>query len=285
MALKRNERYPGRFENPSDSHPQGAFKNRTSPSAEDGSYFESDWANDWSGFFEALLTNAGVSANGTADTAVDSQYFNALLSATPGRLKRIVTFSSSGTYTPPVGVTRIKVTITGGGGGGCGCQASSTGQTFSGSGGGAGGTVIALLYPLESSYVVTIGTGGTGGVGANGGANSGNTSFGALQAGGGFGGYKVGPTNTSGGAGGVAAGGDVNILGGVGSDGQTGTYLLTGNGGASYHGGGGRAGASGGTGGRAPGTGGGGAYDVATTGNSYSGGTGANGIVIIEEYS
>lgn len=285
MALKRNERYPGRFENPSDSHPQGAFKNRTSPSAQDGSYFESDWANDWSGFFEALLTNAGVRANGNVDSATSSQYYDSLLKATPGRLSRIVTFSSSGTYTPPAGVTRIKVTITGAGGGGAGCQASSTAQTFSGSGGGAGGTAIALLNPLASSYVVTVGTGGKGGVGAASGANGGNTSFGALLANGGLGAYKVGATNTSGGEGGAATGGDVNIRGGDGSDGQTGTYLITGNGGASYHGGGGRAGNAVGLGGRTPGSGGGGAYDVATTGKSYTGGTGANGIVIIEEYS
>ena len=58
MALKRNERYPGRFGNPNAAHPQGAFKNRTSPTSQDGSYLESDWANDWDGFFARLLTVA-----------------------------------------------------------------------------------------------------------------------------------------------------------------------------------------------------------------------------------
>lgn len=86
MALKRNERYPGRFDNPSANHPQGAFKNRTSPSAQDGSYLEADWANDWSGFFERLLSVAGVTANGSADTAQASQYFDALVAAVKANL-------------------------------------------------------------------------------------------------------------------------------------------------------------------------------------------------------
>lgn len=80
MALKRNERYPGRFDNPTENHPQGGFKNRTAPDANDGSYLERDWANDWDGFFSSILTNAGVEANGSVDNAQSSQYFDALSS-------------------------------------------------------------------------------------------------------------------------------------------------------------------------------------------------------------
>lgn len=78
MALKRNERYPGRYSNPTTDHPQGAFKNRTAPSAQDGSYLEKDWTNDWDGFFGRLLTLAGITPNGNADTALVSQYYDAL---------------------------------------------------------------------------------------------------------------------------------------------------------------------------------------------------------------
>lgn len=78
MALKRNERYPGRFSNPTTAQPQGAFKNRTAPGAQDGSYLEQDWANDWSGFFGRLLTVAGITPNGNVDTALSSQYYDAL---------------------------------------------------------------------------------------------------------------------------------------------------------------------------------------------------------------
>ena len=83
MALDRSNRYPGRFENPTTGQPQGAFKNRTSPTAEDGSYFEADWANDMSGFFGAILSNAGVSPNGTVDTASSSQVYDALKTLFP----------------------------------------------------------------------------------------------------------------------------------------------------------------------------------------------------------
>lgn len=78
MSLKLNERYPGRFSNPSSQYPQGAFKNRTAPGAQDGSYLEKDWANDLLGFLSRLLTVAAISPNGNVDTALSSQYFEAL---------------------------------------------------------------------------------------------------------------------------------------------------------------------------------------------------------------
>lgn len=285
MALDRSNRYPGRFENPTTASPQGAFKNRTSPTAQDGSYFEADWANDWDGFFARILNVAGVTPNGTVDNGASSQLYDALMTATPGRLLNVRTLTASGTYTPTTGTKAIKVTLTGGGGGGGGCQASSTSDTFSGGGGGAGGTVIAWIISPASSYSVTIGAGGAGGVGANGGSAGGNSVFGSLTAGGGSGAAKISVTNTPGGNGGTATGGLINIRGGDGSDGQTGTYFVTGNGGSSFWGGSGRAGAGGGVVGKAPGSGGGGAYDTAFSGTSYTGGAGAAGIVIIEEYS
>lgn len=81
MALKRNERYPGRFGNPNAAHPQGAFKNRTSPTSQDGSYLDSDWGNDWDGFFARLLTVASVTPNGNVDTGTSSQYYDAMIAS------------------------------------------------------------------------------------------------------------------------------------------------------------------------------------------------------------
>lgn len=77
MALKRDQRYPGRFSTPTTAHPQGAFKDRTSPTAQDGSYMQADWANDWDGFFSSLLAAAGITANGNVDGVGASQYFSA----------------------------------------------------------------------------------------------------------------------------------------------------------------------------------------------------------------
>jgi hypothetical protein len=80
MALKLNERYPSRFNNPSDGYPQGSFKNRTTPTSKDGSYLEQDWANDKEGFFQSLLSAAVVQANGSVDRVGSSQYFDAMKS-------------------------------------------------------------------------------------------------------------------------------------------------------------------------------------------------------------
>lgn len=79
MALKLNERYPGRFDNPSAGYPQGSFKNRTTPTAKDGSYLEKDWANDKEGFFQSLLSMAAITANGSVDAVGASQYAGALM--------------------------------------------------------------------------------------------------------------------------------------------------------------------------------------------------------------
>ncbi|WP_443700301.1 hypothetical protein [Pseudomonas sp.] len=79
MALKLNERYPSRFNNPSADYPQGSFKNRTSPTAKDGSYLEKDWANDKEGFFQSLISASGLIPSGIADKVGASQYYDAML--------------------------------------------------------------------------------------------------------------------------------------------------------------------------------------------------------------
>lgn len=81
MAINLDERYPGRANPKSLSYPQGSFKNRTSPTSKDGTYLEQDWANDWAGFFQSLLKEAGIAANGVVDTAQASQYYDALIAA------------------------------------------------------------------------------------------------------------------------------------------------------------------------------------------------------------
>ncbi|CAM8421990.1 TPA: phage tail protein [Escherichia coli] len=210
------------------------------------------------------------------------------LGATNGYVGRLVNtrvFTSSGTYTPTPGTKRIRVTITGGGGGGGGCKAISNNETFFGAGGGAGGTIISIMTPTQNSYPVTIGAGGAGGVSATNGTSGGNSVFASLIAPGGAGGGKVGVTNTNGGNGGVPSTGDIRITGGNGGDGQSGNISVSGEGGTSYWGGGGRAGAGGGVSGKAYGSGGGGAYDAGYSGTSMTGGKGAAGICIIEEFA
>lgn len=97
MSLKLNERYPGRFDNPSDDYPLGSFKNRTAPSAKDGSYLEKDWANDKEGFFQSILNNAGIAPNGNVDKVGSSQFFDAMLCLDQNQAG--VAFSADGTAT------------------------------------------------------------------------------------------------------------------------------------------------------------------------------------------
>lgn len=213
MALKRNEIYPGRFSNPTDDHPQGAFKNRSAPGAQDGSYLEQQWANDWDGFFGRLLTLAGVTPNGNVDTASSSQYYDALKSlflqrTNPfgdiksdgtvktalenlslgdttgyvGRLLNIRVFTSSGTYTPTPGTKKIRVRAVGGGGGGGGVPAASSSTQATAKGGESGAYVEAIItLETTADIIVTIGTGGAGGAaGSNTGVDGGATTLGSL---------------------------------------------------------------------------------------------------------
>ncbi len=232
------------------------------------------------------LTNVGRNILDKASTQAVIQYLGLSdASGYVGRWLNTRVFTSSGTYTPTPGTKRIRVTITGGGGGGGGCKAISNNETFFGAGGGAGGTVITTLILTKDSYPVTIGAGGAGGVSATTGLKGGDSSFGSVIAPGGEGGGKVGVTNTNGGNGGVPSTGGINIIGGHGGDGQSGNIGVSGEGGTSYWGGGGRAGAGGGVSGKAYGSGGGGAYDAGYSGTSMTGGKGAAGICIIEEFA
>lgn len=190
----------------------------------------------------------------------------------------IQSFTSSGTFTVPAGIFRVRATVTGAGGGGSGCN---VGQ--GGSGGGAGSTAIEWIGVAPGDTVsVTVGTAGTAGPsGGSPGGTGGTSSFGAFcSAVGGLG----GDVTNGGGIGGTAMGGDVNVRGGDGGDGGgPSDPSYGGNGGASYWGGGGRAGSTGGGGGlpgRAYGSGGGGSYD--RSGGASAGGAGAAGIVTVE---
>ncbi len=235
---------------------------------------------------QTARTINGVKFDGSANITLTAA--NLGLSDSSGYVGRWLNtrvFTSSGTYTPTPGTKRIRVTITGGGGGGGGCKAYSSSETFFGAGGGAGGTIISIMTPTQNSYPVTIGAGGAGGVSATNGTSGGNSVFASLIAPGGSGGGKAGVTNTNGGNGGVPSTGDIRITGGDGDDGQSGNIGVSGEGGASYWGGGGRAGAGGGVSGKAYGSGGGGAYDAGYSGTSMTGGKGAAGICIIEEFA
>ena len=127
----------------------------------------------------------------------------------------VATFTSSGTWTVPTGVTSVDVLVVAGGGGGGYCY---------GGGGGGGGCYYQQGYSVTPGATITVTVGG-GGYGAwyNSipGGNGSNSVFGTLTAiGGGGGGSWAGIAPTSGGSGGGGEGNTVVCSGGSGTSGQ-----------------------------------------------------------------
>lgn len=100
MAIRKDVDYPGRWEAATTEYPMGKPKNRTTSTSKDGSYFEKKWFQDYEAFFGAMLNDAGVSPNGTVDTAEASQFFNALTSKVNGE----TSFSANGYHKMPGGL-------------------------------------------------------------------------------------------------------------------------------------------------------------------------------------
>jgi hypothetical protein len=210
-----------------------------------------------------------------------------------GRLLSSRLVTASGTWTCPAGVRYALVWALGAGGGGGGAAgAASSGAA--GGGGGAGGLALAFLdVSAIASRAVTIGAGGSGGATSGGdGAGGGSTSFGSdvVAAGGGGGkGMSAGTFGTAvtGGLGGTTSAGDTGFTGAPGSPGLRfdGSNTLSGNGGASYFGGGarGNVGNVAGGVGSARGSGGAGA-SVAASATGLAGGAGGAGFVWIWEF-
>lgn len=224
-----------------------------------------------------LTANAVLIGNGTSPVSsispgasgnVLTSNGSSWTSATPSAIGGIQVFTSSGTFTVPAGITKVKVTVIGGGGGGAD-QGGAGGY-----GGGGGGTAIKIVSGLTPGSTISV-TVGTGGAGGNTGSNGGTSSFGAYcSATGGAGAVAYIP-----GIGGIGSSGDLNFAGGAGGTSATisGVGSSYGYGGGTFMGAGGKDTINnGGSAGRA--YGGGGSGNVSGTG----GYAGASGVVIVE---
>lgn len=232
-----------------------------------------------------------VSGNGTSGQALLSDGDGSFsYGDAGGGLQSQQVFTSTGTWTKPSGIKKIKVIVTGGGGGGTSMR---TNNDQGGMSGGAGGTAIEIIDVTSVSTVsVTIGAGGAGNesTGAHSAGDGGTSSFGSYcSATGGQGGDDGFNDTRNGGKGGVGSGGDINLTGGSGA---SGSYSGADNpnptltmGAPSYWGGNG-----GSYGNAAYGTvpeingkhgSGGGIFGRTSTG---TGGDGGAGIVVVEEY-
>lgn len=206
-------------------------------------------------------------------------------------------FTATGTYTPNAKMLYAMLECVGGGGGGGGV--AGDGNSIAGGGGGSGGysRTLATATDIGASKAVTIGAAGAGGTaGANNGTAGGATSVGTLcVANGGLGGMGQGslPLVADGVLGGAAGTGD--DVAATGAPGGTGMYSdggfsrgISGAGGSSYFGGGGRpriasSATNAGYAATAYGGGGGGAVTHGVSSNA-AGGAGFAGYVVITEY-
>ncbi len=148
--------------------------------------------------------------SGTADSSVHLRGDGTWTSAAGG-LNSVQTFTSSGTWTKPSGVTKVIVEVQGAGGAG-GSSGSSADAMNNGSGGGYAKKF--LDVSSISSSTITVGSGGAGSgstTGNNGGASSWADGTNTLTGNGGMG-ARYDNYNTSS-LGGTATGGDLNIKG------------------------------------------------------------------------
>lgn len=179
------------------------------------------------------------------------------------------TYTASGSWVAPTGVTSVTVDVwAGGGGGGSG---SGGGAGGGGGGGGAFSEQTGITVVPGNSYTVTVGTGGTGQV-----------FFGAASTAGGDSWFST--TGTVLAKGGTGAGAGVGAAGGVAASGVGTTKWSGGLGGSDGGVGSGDAGAGGGGGGGTTGNGGTGQNSSGTctpgiggTGTSVGGGNGGDG--------
>lgn len=215
-------------------------------------------------------------------------------------LQQVLYFTSSGTFTKASypWLRAIRVRVQGAGGGSGGCVATGSGVA-SGSASGGGGayaeSFITDIAGLASSITVTRGAGGApGAAGANAGSTGGTSSFGSLvSANGGAGGDGSGAFANAvfnGVTGGSTATGDLIIRGGASSHSESSpTLVRIGSGGGSYLSTPSGSFVSFNAVGLLNGPPfGGGARGVGNTQNNATardGGTGGNGIVIVELYA
>ena len=211
--------------------------------------------------------------------------------------KQLVTFTSSGTYTPSTDVVKIKVIVVGGGGGGGSARVLASSSEDSAGGAGAGGGVAIKWYEvddLSSPITVTVGSGGSGGAnyptaGSTGGTTSFNGSLSATGGGGGSSSNRYSGTGfAGGGTRGVGSGGDINMDGDDARHSRiiTGVSLVSSDSGGNMFAGSinAKSGSSDGDNGEFPGGGATGGANFSNTSAGYSGGDGAAGVVWIEEY-
>lgn len=225
------------------------------------------------GYGQTALTAAAISVVPTAPFLTWK-----LPSLVPGFGSGVQTFTTSGSFTVPAGISQVEVEVWGAGSGSF--ASTSTTASGGGSGGGYARKRVTGLTPGQA-IPVTVGLGGSGGTTAGAPATAGgSSSFGVYVS------ATGGSLNTTASAaspqngstpGGTGVGGDVNLTG---SSGQSAFMSAAGFGGGAPMGGNQNSGSVGVTG-IFPGGGAGGAGTGASGTTPYDGAGGANGMLVV----
>ncbi len=85
LNLSTNPAFTGRITGVTAAYPLGSSKDETSPGANDGTPYIAQRANDVFGMQQALLKAAGITPTGSADTALVSEYLQAIIELAAGR--------------------------------------------------------------------------------------------------------------------------------------------------------------------------------------------------------
>lgn len=168
---------------------------------------------------EVTSTNILDGTIENVDVSATAAIASTKLSGVESGLASVQTFTSSGTWTRPSGITKVIVHVVGAGGGG---GAGRSAYQYTGTGGGAGGTAIKFINVSSiSTATVTIGAAASSAAvdanGSDGGDSSWADGTNTVTGNGGDGGWHGGYDNYE--PGGTASGGDINATGGSGSPG------------------------------------------------------------------
>ncbi len=89
MATRPTTAYPGRAAAPTPDYPDGSSQNETASGAGDGTPYNLLRANEIFGMQQALTQLAGITPSGVPDTALVSEYVQALVELSQGRAREV----------------------------------------------------------------------------------------------------------------------------------------------------------------------------------------------------
>ena len=297
MAIVPNTQFPTKTTAPSAAYPQGGAQNITAPGDGTGTPWDQAIVNDIFGLQQWLLAQAGITPSGSADTALVSDYGDALMALFIGNVKTQTITASNPAFVPDAQTKTIEFTVIAAGGGAGATDGQGAGTAAVAEAGSAGSFTNKKSVAVAASYAIVVAAGGAGalsgsvgGSGSDGGISSVIGGDIAISANGGRGGAgdvgAAGDRALAGQLGGNAGGGNPDGRGGASTCAvRVGGVLsaLSTSGGSTL--GGSRPSnlASDGALGDEFGAGGGASHSQDVSGN-FAGGDGGGGAVIVTEY-